>query len=49
MSEEMFHSIVEQLAEIGYSGRFTTFSNNEPLLDELIIDNYQQELKLIKP
>lgn len=89
MSEEMFHSIVEQLAEIDYSGRFTTFSNNEPLLDEriidwnryarerlpkarmhmftngtlltldkfialtevldeLIIDNYQQELKLIR-
>ncbi len=90
MSEEMFYNIVEQLAEIDYSGRFTTFSNNEPLLDdriiewnryareklpkarmhlftngtlltlekfvalteildELIIDNYQQELKLIKP
>ncbi len=90
MSEEMFYSIVEQLAKMDYSGRFTTFSNNEPLLDErivewnryaraklpkarmhmftngtlltldkfialtevldeLIIDNYQQELKLIKP
>ena len=90
MSEELFHNIVEQLAEIDYSGRFTTFSNNEPLLDEriiewnryareklpkarmhmftngtlmtldkfvaltevldeLIIDNYHQELKLIKP
>ena len=90
MSQEMFYSIVEQLAEIDYCGRFTTFSNNEPLLDEriidwnryarerlpkarmhmftngtlltldkfialtevldeLIIDNYQQELKLIKP
>lgn len=90
MSEELFESIVGQLEEIGYSGRFTTFSNNEPLLDsrivrfnqyarkhlpnavmhlftngtlmtleifkelvevldELIIDNYQQELKLIKP
>ena len=90
MSEELFKSIVNQLAEINYSGRFTTFSNNEPLLDEriidfnryareqlpkarihmftngtlldidkfvelvdvldeLIIDNYQQELKLIKP
>lgn len=90
MSGELFESIVEQLAEINYCGRFTTFSNNEPLLDdrmvgfnwyarerlpnarmhlftngtlltmdkfmaltevldELIIDNYQQELKLIKP
>lgn len=90
MSEELFEGIVEQLAEINYRGRFTTFSNNEPLLDgriidfnrharnrlpnarmhlftngtlltmekfialtevldELIIDNYQQELRLIKP
>lgn len=90
MSEELFYSIVNQLEEIRYTGRFTTFSNNEPLLDdriidfnhyarkhlpnarmhlftngtlmtldkfialmevldELIIDNYQQELKLIKP
>lgn len=90
MTWELFQSIVNQLAEIEYSGRFTTFSNNEPLLDErivefnryareklpharihlftngtlmtlekfaalteildeLIIDNYQQELRLIKP
>ena len=90
MSESLFKSIVGQLEEINYSGRFTTFSNNEPLLDEriiefnryarehlpkarmhlytngtlmtlekfialvdildeLIIDNYQQELELIKP
>ena len=90
MSEELFRSIVNQLAELNYDGRFTTFSNNEPLLDEriidfnryareklpnarmhmftngtlmtidkfvaltevldeLIVDNYQQELKLIKP
>lgn len=90
MSEELFKSIVAQLEEIQYAGRFTTFSNNEPLLDEriidfniyarkhlpkarmhlytngtlltldkflaltevldeLVIDNYQQELKLIKP
>lgn len=90
MTTDMFKDIVAQLEEINYSGRFTTFSNNEPLLDdriiefnqyarehlpnarmhlftngtlmtldkfkalievldELIIDNYQQELKLIKP
>ncbi len=90
MDEGLFRSIVDQLREIQYTGRFTTFSNNEPLLDdriiefnryarkhlpkarihlytngtlftldkfikltdvldELIIDNYQQELKLIKP
>ena len=90
MSEELFRDIVNQLEAIDYCGRFSTFSNNEPLLDEriielnqyarhhlpharihmftngtlltiekfkalvevldeLIIDNYQQELKLIKP
>ncbi len=90
MKVELFEKIVNQLAKIGYKGRFTTFSNNEPLLDEriidfnryarkklpdarmhlftngtlltiekftalmevldeLIIDNYHQDLKLIKP
>lgn len=90
MSEELFKNIVDQLKELEYTGRFTTFSNNEPLLDEriiefnryarehlpkakihlftngtlltlekfkilikyldeLIIDNYQQDLELIKP
>lgn len=90
MTKELFESIVDQLAEMNYAGRFTTFSNNEPLLDkrivefnryarkklpnakihlftngtlftielfkelieyldELIIDNYHQELRLIKP
>lgn len=90
MTRELFESIVGQLADMDYDGRFTTFSNNEPLLDdrilefnlyarehlpharmhlftngtlltldkfialadildELVIDNYQQELKLIKP
>lgn len=90
MEKDLFEKIVEELAGMDYAGRFTTFSNNEPLLDEriidfnhyarkrlpkarmhlftngtlltldkfkaltevldeLIIDNYQQELKLIKP
>lgn len=90
MTEELFRKIVDELAQLDYQGRFTTFSNNEPLLDEriiefnryarkrlpqarmhlftngtlltldkfialtdildeLIIDNYQQELKLIRP
>lgn len=90
MTQELFENIVDQLADLDYSGRFTTFSNNEPLLDdriiafnqharrklpkarmhlftngtlltldkfislteildELVIDNYQQELKLIMP
>lgn len=90
MTWKMFQSIILQLKEINYSGRLALFSNNEPLLDEriiewsrytreqlpharmhmftngtlltidkfkelvdildeLIIDNYHQELKLIKP
>ena len=90
MNDELFYSIVDQLSNMDYSGKFTTFSNNEPLLDEriiefnryardklpkarmhlftngtlltiekftalcevldeLIIDNYQQDLKLIRP
>lgn len=88
MDEKLFYKIVDQLAELNYSGRFATFSNNEPFLDkriiefnkyareklpkarihmftngtlltldkfieivkyldELIIDNYEQDLKLI--
>ncbi len=90
MPPELFKKIVDQLAELEYSGRFSTFSNNEPflddriiefnryareklpkarihlftngtllsldkfieiidLIDELIIDNYNQQLKLISP
>lgn len=90
MEWSLFEKIVLQLEKLNYSGRFTTFSNNEPLLDEriiewnrfarihlpyarmhlftngtllsldkfkeligildeLIIDNYQQDLQLIKP
>lgn len=90
MSRELFYHIVDQLAKMDYVGKFTTFSNNEPLLDEriiefnryaremlpkarmhlftngtlftldkfialteildeLVIDNYQQELQLKKP
>ena len=90
MSEELFEKIIQQLADINYSGKLALFSNNEPFLDadillrhkyarkklpnarmhlftngtlltierfqelmlyldELIIDNYQQELKLIRP
>lgn len=38
MKEDLFKNIVQQLHDIDYTGRFTTFSNNEPLLDERIID-----------
>ncbi len=90
MPQELFEKIIDELAELNYSGKLALFSNNEPfldekiierhryarvklpnarlhlftngtlltlekfieivdLLDELIIDNYQQELHLIKP
>lgn len=89
MSWELFTTIIDQLADLDYSGKLALFSNNEPFLDdniiekhkyareklpyarmhlftngtmltidkfvdivsyldELIIDNYHQELKLIK-
>jgi len=90
MSQTLFENIINQLASINYQGRIALFSNNEPFLDErilerhkyarqklpnayfylftngtllnvekfqeivsyldeLIIDNYQQDLQLIKP
>lgn len=90
MSRELFEGIIDQLAALDYSGKLALFSNNEPLLDqriielhkyarerlpkavmhlytngilltvpmfeeliqyldELVIDNYQQELRLIRP
>ena len=38
MTRELFTNIVDQLEKLQYSGRFTTFSNNEPLLDGRIIE-----------
>ena len=90
MSEELFKKIIDDLSRLEYTGELCTFSNNEPFLDEriiefnkyareklpyarmhlytngtlltidkfveimkyldeLVIDNYQQELKMIKP
>lgn len=89
MDENLFKKIIDDLAQMNYSGRLSLFSNNEPfldkrimefhryarkmlpnarmhlytngtllkmqdflelvdILDELIIDNYDQELKLIE-
>ena len=41
MSQELFESIIDQLAKINYSGRLALFSNNEPFLDEMIIDKHK--------
>ncbi len=90
MSRALFECIINQLADINYSGKLALFSNNEPFLDEdivskhkyareklpnarmhlftngtllklewfieimeyldeLIIDNYRQDLQLIQP
>ncbi len=90
MPQALFENIINQLSAIAYSGKLALFSNNEPFLDEniiekhkyareklphvwmglytngtlltiekfkeivkyldeLIIDNYQQDLELIKP
>jgi radical SAM protein with 4Fe4S-binding SPASM domain len=38
MSEDLFHSIIDQLEKLAYSGRISLFSNNEPFLDERIWD-----------
>lgn len=38
MSEELFYSIIGQLEEFNYQGRISLFSNNEPFLDERILD-----------
>ena len=41
MSDELFVSIVMQLEEIGYDGKLSLFSNNEPLLDKGIVWKYK--------
>ena len=38
MSEELFRKIIDDLAGMDYSGRLALYSNNEPFLDERIID-----------
>lgn len=36
MDEELFYSIIDQLAEMKYEGYLSLFSNNEPLIDKRI-------------
>ncbi len=38
MPEEMYYSIIDQLAEWGFKGHLTLYGNNEPLLDPRIVD-----------
>jgi len=37
MSEELYKNIIDQLADLNYTGYLSLFSNNEPLLDKRII------------
>ena len=38
MDKHLFKKIIDELAEINYSGQIALFSNNEPFLDENIIE-----------
>lgn len=38
MSDELYEKIILELEELDYSGRIAPFSNNEPFLDEKIIE-----------
>ena len=38
MSQKLFYNIIDQLRDMDYRGRLSLFSNNEPFLDERIID-----------
>lgn len=41
MSWKLFQNIIDQLGEIDYNGRLSLFSNNEPFLDESIIEKHK--------
>ena len=38
MEEFVFKKIIDELAELEYDGRLCLFSNNEPFLDERIME-----------
>lgn len=41
MTVELFEKIINELADLEYNGRIALFSNNEPMLDDRIIDMYK--------
>ncbi|MBQ6903125.1 MAG: radical SAM protein [Lachnospiraceae bacterium] len=45
MTDELYRSIIDQLADWGYKGHLTLYGNNEPLLDKRIVElhNYARE------
>lgn len=38
MEEDLYHSIIDQLADWGYKGHLTLYGNNEPWLDNRIVE-----------
>lgn len=38
METELFHSIIDQLADWGYKGHLTLYGNNEPFIDTRIVE-----------
>lgn len=47
MSDKLFKKIINELAEINYKGRLALFSNNEPLLDDRILDFHKYARKML--
>ena len=41
MTDELYHSIIDQLADMGYKGHLTLYGNNEPLLDKDIVEKHK--------
>ncbi|MBO4808559.1 MAG: SPASM domain-containing protein [Lachnospiraceae bacterium] len=41
ISDDLYHSIIDQLADWGYEGHLTLYGNNEPLLDTEIVERHR--------
>lgn len=48
MKESVFYKIIDELSEMDYRGRVALFSNNEPFLDDRIIDFHRYARKKLK-
>ena len=51
MSEDLFNKILVELVDMKYSGRVSLYSNNEPFLDDRIVDfseNYTRLCPMLK-
>lgn len=45
MNDELLHKIIKDLKEIGYTGEVSLFSNNEPLIDQFIVERCEYAAK----